>query len=149
LSFQKGYAKNTSIMATEGPVAPAPVAEVPTPQFGLEKSPVDIRVGTIAQREPLSFEPAALKEKYLAERDKRLARNQGVEQYVSLDGSLAHYLRDPWVEPGFTRDPIEEEVDVVIVGGGYGAQVVAVRLIEAGVDNFRIIEKAGDFGGTW
>lgn len=40
-------------------------------------------------------------------------------------------------------------MDVVIVGGGYGAQVVAVRLIEAGVNNFRIIEKAGDFGGTW
>jgi hypothetical protein len=58
-------------------------------------------------------------------------------------------LKDPWVEPGFERDPIEEEVDVVIVGGGYGAQVVAVRLIEAGVDKFRIIEKAGDFGGTW
>jgi hypothetical protein len=134
-------------MATEGPFAPAPVAEVLIPQT--EKSPVDIKTGEIAQEEPLPFDPAALKEKYIAERDKRLARNQGVEQYLVLDGSLAHYLKDPWVEPGFERDPIEEEVDVVIVGGGYGAQVVAVRLLEAGVKNFRIIEKAGDFGGTW
>lgn len=110
---------------------------------------MDIKVGTIAQNQTLGFDPAALKAKYLAERDKRLARNQGVEQYVSLDGSLSHHLKDPWVEPGFSRDPIEEDVDVVIVGGGYGAQVVAVRLIEAGVNNFRIIEKAGDFGGTW
>lgn len=136
-------------MATAGPVPPAPVAELPTPQFGSEKSPVDIRVGTIAQKEPLGFDPAALKSKYLEERDKRLARNQGVEQYVLLDGPLSHHLRDPWVEPGFKRDPVEEEVEVVIVGGGYGAQVVAVRLIEVGVNSFRIVEKAGDFGGTW
>jgi hypothetical protein len=134
-------------MATADPIVPAPVTEVPIPQ--LEKAPVDIKTGQLAQAEPLPFDPAALKEKYLAERDKRLARNQGVEQYISLDGALSHYLKDPWVEPGFERDPIEEEVDVVIVGGGYGAQVVAVRLIEAGVNNFKIIEKAGDFGGTW
>lgn len=134
-------------MTTKGPIAPAPVAEVPIPQS--EKTVVDIKTGEIAQEETLPFNPAALKEKYLAERDKRLARNQGVEQYLSLDGKLSHFLKDPWVEPGFQRDPIEEEVDVVIIGGGYGAQVVAVRLIEAGVNNFRIIEKAGDFGGTW
>jgi hypothetical protein len=134
-------------MATEGPIAPAPVAEVPIPRS--EKTIVDIKTGEIAQEQTLPFDPAALKEKYLAERDKRLARNQGVEQYLSLDGKLSHFLKDPWVEPGFERDPIEEEVDVVIIGGGYGAQVVAVRLIEAGVNNFRIIEKAGDFGGTW
>ncbi|EAT90979.2 hypothetical protein SNOG_01330 [Parastagonospora nodorum SN15] len=134
-------------MAAKGPVAPAPVAEVPIPQT--QKTVVDIKTGELAQEETLPFDPAALKEKYLAERDRRLARNQGVEQYLSLDGKLSHFLKDPWVDPGFERDPIEEEVDVVIVGGGYGAQVVAVRLIEAGVNNFRIIEKAGDFGGTW
>jgi hypothetical protein len=134
-------------MAAKGPVAPAPVAEVPIPQS--EKTVVDIKTGELAQEEPLPFDPAALKEKYLAERDKRLARNQGVEQYLLLDGKLSHFLKDPWVDPGFEREPVEEEVDVVIVGGGYGAQVVAVRLIEAGVNNFRIIEKAGDFGGTW
>jgi len=81
-------------MAAAGPVAPAPVAEVPIPQ--VEKAPVDVKTGALAQEEPLSFDPTALKEKYLAERDKRLARNQGVEQYVSLDGPLSHYLRDPW-----------------------------------------------------
>jgi hypothetical protein len=134
-------------MATAKIVAPSPVAEVPIPQA--DKSAVEVKTEELAQDEPLPFDPAALKEKYLAERDRRLARNQGVEQYTLLDGKLSHYLKDPWVEPGFTRDPIDEETDVVIVGGGYGAQVVAVRLIEAGVKNFRIIEKAGDFGGTW
>lgn len=134
-------------MATKDPIAPAPVAEVPI--LNVEKSPVDIKTGEISREETLPFDPAALKEKYLLERDKRLARDQGVEQYIVLDGHLSKYLKDPWVEPGFERDPIEEETQVVIVGGGYGAQVVAVRLIEQGIDNFKIIEKASDFGGTW
>ncbi|PSN68207.1 FAD/NAD(P)-binding domain-containing protein [Corynespora cassiicola Philippines] len=129
-------------------VASAQISEVPVPD--VPKEQVDIKTEKKASDETsLPFDPAALKEKYLAERDKRLARNQGVEQYTLLDGQLSHYLKDPWVEPGFERDPIHEETEVVIVGGGYGAQVVAVRLLEAGVDNFRIIEKAGGFGGTW
>jgi hypothetical protein len=99
----------------------------------------------------VSFDPVALKERYIAERDKRLKHGGGINQYklVETDGPFSHYLTDPWVEPGFTRDPVTEEVDVVIVGGGYGAQLVAVRLIEAGIKNIRMIEKAGDFGGTW
>ncbi|KAJ4378696.1 hypothetical protein N0V86_005567 [Didymella sp. IMI 355093] len=134
-------------MATAKIVAPAPITEVPIPLA--DKSTVEAKTEEVAEQEPLPFDPKALKEKYLAERDRRLARNEGIEQYTLLDGKLSHYLKDPWVEPGFTREPVHEETDVVIVGGGYGAQVVAVRLIEAGVKNFRIIEKAGDFGGTW
>jgi cyclohexanone monooxygenase len=128
-------------------VGPAPTAEVPIPL--VDKAPVDVKTGEIAKEEPLPFDPAALKQKYLAERDRRLARGEGVEQYTLLDGKLSRYLVDPWVDPGFTRDSVEEDTEVVIVGGGYGAQVVAVRLIEQGVKSFRIIEKAGDFGGTW
>jgi cyclohexanone monooxygenase len=128
-------------------VVPAPVAEVPVPS--VDKHQVDVKTEEKAEDAPLPFDPKALKEKYLAERDRRLARNVGTEQYTIIDGPLSHMLVDPWVEPGFTRDPIEEETEVVIIGGGYGAQVVAVRLLEAGVTNFRIIEKAGDFGGTW
>lgn len=101
--------------------------------------------------DPAPFDPVKLKEKYLAERDKRLKHGGGINQYrlVEERGQFAHYLDDPWVEPGFTREPITEQVDVVIIGGGYGAQLIAVRLIEQGVENIRMIEKAGDFGGTW
>jgi hypothetical protein len=134
-------------MATAKIVAPAPITEVPIPLA--DKPTVEAKTEHLAEQEPLPFDPKALKEKYLAERDRRLARNEGIEQYTLLDGKLSRYLKDPWVEPGFTREPVQEETDVVIVGGGYGAQVVAVRLIEAGVKNFKIIEKAGDFGGTW
>jgi cyclohexanone monooxygenase len=35
------------------------------------------------------------------------------------------------------------------VGGGFGGLLAAARLREAGVKDIRIIEKGGDFGGTW
>ncbi len=96
----------------------------------------------------LGFDPAALKAKYLAERDKRL-RADGNEQYVEMKGQFAHYLDDPYVEPGFTRAPLADEVEVVVIGGGFGGLLAGARLKEAGVRDVRIIEKGGDFGGTW
>jgi len=134
-----------SVAAVVEPLAEVPIAPIPE----VSKVEVEIKTEEVAEEKALPFDPAALKDRYIAERDKRLQRGQGVEQYIVLDGHLSHYLTDPWVEPGFTRDPVDEEVDVVIIGGGYGAQVVAVRLLEAGVTSFRIVEKAGDFGGTW
>ncbi|MEX1152761.1 flavin-containing monooxygenase [Parvibaculum sp.] len=96
----------------------------------------------------LGFDPAALKEKYRAERDKRL-RADANEQYVEIKGKFAHYLEDPYVEPGFAREPLTDEVDVVVVGGGFGGLLAGARLHEAGVESIRMIEKGGDFGGTW
>lgn len=99
--------------------------------------------------EPTShtFDPVALKQRYIAERDKRLQHGGGINQYNLIDetGQFSHYLKDPWCKP-CSREPVSEVDDVVIIGGGYGAQLVAVRLIEAGVKNIRLIEKAGDFG---
>jgi len=94
----------------------------------------------------LSLEEA--REKYRIEREKRL-RADGIRQYKELKGDYEEFDRDPYVEPGFTRDAIVEEVDVVIVGGGFGGMIEAANLTKAGITNFRIIEKAGDFGGTW
>ena len=96
----------------------------------------------------LGFDPRALREKYRAERDKRL-RADGNEQYVKIDGPFAHYLDDPYVEPGFTRAPLTDEVDVAVIGGGFGGLLAGARLRQAGVKDIRIIEKGGDFGGTW
>lgn len=95
----------------------------------------------------LGFDPNALREKYRAERDKRL-RADASEQYVEIAGQFAHYLEDPYVER-LDRAPILDEVEVVVVGGGFGGQLAAARLREAGVEDIRIIEKGGDFGGTW
>jgi cation diffusion facilitator CzcD-associated flavoprotein CzcO len=98
--------------------------------------------------EELGFDPEGLREKYAAERAKRL-RADGNGQYQEITGQFDHYNMDPYVAPGFTRDALHEELDVVIIGGGFGGMLAAVRLREAGITNFRIIEKAGDFGGTW
>ncbi|MDA0372111.1 MAG: NAD(P)/FAD-dependent oxidoreductase, partial [Actinobacteria bacterium] len=93
------------------------------------------------------FDPDRLREKYLAERDKRL-RTDGNEQYVEIEGRFSHYLDDPYVEQ-VGRGPLFDEVDVVVVGGGFGGLLAGARLREAGIDDIRVIEKGGDFGGTW
>ena len=96
----------------------------------------------------IDFDPVALKAKYLEERDKRL-RPDGNEQYVEVKADFSKYVDDPYVEPGFTRDPVNDEVEVVIVGGGFGGLLIGARLKEAGFNDVRLIEKAGDVGGTW
>jgi len=95
----------------------------------------------------LGFDPKALKAKYRAERDKRL-RTEGNEQYVEIKGQFAHYLEDPYVAP-ITRAPLTDEMEVVVIGGGFGGLLAGARLREAGISDIRIIEKGGDFGGTW
>ena len=96
----------------------------------------------------LGFDPAELRKKYAEERNKRL-RADANNQYQEITGRFAHYNDDPYVEPGFTRPAFQEELDVVIVGGGFGGLLAAARLQKVGITNIRIIEKAGDFGGTW
>ena len=103
---------------------------------------------TNAQQEELGFEPDALRRKYKEERDKRL-RDDGNEQYVEVTGRFARFTDDPYVAPGFEREPLTDEVDVVVVGGGFGGLLAGARLREAGVESLRVIEKGGDFGGTW
>ena len=90
----------------------------------------------------------AAKLRYQAERSKRL-RGDGLQQYQELKGDYADFDRDPFVEPGFTRDALVESPDVVIVGGGFAGMLTAINLKARGVDSVRFVEKAGDFGGTW
>ena len=89
----------------------------------------------------------ALRRKYLEERDKRL-RADGNDQYVRVTGRLAHYLDDPYT-PVTERAPRTDHVTVAFIGGGFAGLVTGARLEEAGVDDVRIVEKGGDFGGTW
>ena len=96
----------------------------------------------------LGFDPDALRAKYQAERDKRL-RPEGNAQYVEVSGEFAHFVDDPYVEPGFTREPLTDEIDIVIIGGGFGGLLAGARFREAGLTDIRIIEAGGDFGGTW
>lgn len=96
----------------------------------------------------LGFDPNALAEKYRAERDRRV-RAEGNEQYVEMVGQFAHYLEDPYVDQPLAREPLTDDTEVVIIGGGFGGLLAGARLREAGIQDLRIIEKGGDFGGTW
>jgi len=89
-----------------------------------------------------------LRQRYRLEQQKRL-RPEGMAQWRELKGEFEDLDRDPFVEPGFTRDPVVEEATVVVVGGGFAGMLTAIDLAKHGVTDFRIVEKAGDFGGTW
>jgi cation diffusion facilitator CzcD-associated flavoprotein CzcO len=95
-----------------------------------------------------AFDPKALREKYREERNKRL-REDGNEQYIEVEGEFAHFLDDPYAEPGFEREPLTDEVEVLVIGGGFGGLLAGARLRQAGVEDIRIVDPASDFGGTW
>lgn len=99
------------------------------------------------KRDDLGFDPDVLRERYRAERDKRL-RTEGIGQYRALTANFAHYAEDPYASP-VTREPLTDEVDVVIIGAGIGGLLAGARLREAGLQRIRIVDTAGDFGGTW
>lgn len=96
----------------------------------------------------LGFDPTALRDKYRLERDKRI-RPDGNDQYIEVTGDFSHYVDDPYVTPGFSREPRQIHVEVAIIGGGFGGMLAAARLQQAGIDDVLIIEKGGGFGGTW
>jgi cyclohexanone monooxygenase len=104
-------------------------------------------VSSSAINAQLGFDPDALRAKYLAERDKRI-RTDGNDQYVEAKGDFSRYVDDPYVKP-ISRDALNDEVGVLVIGGGFGGLLAAARLREAGIADIRIIEKGGDFGGTW
>ena len=95
-----------------------------------------------------AFDAAALRDRYREERDKRL-RADGNEQYLEVKGEFAHFLDDPYATPGFEREALNDEVEVLVIGGGFGGLLAGARLRQAGVDDIRIIDPASDFGGTW
>ncbi len=90
----------------------------------------------------------ALREKYAHERAKRL-RPEGAAQYLELKGDFAEFYEiDPYA-PAAERDPVVENAEVVILGGGFAGLLAGAYLKKAGVEGVRVIEMAGDFGGVW
>jgi cation diffusion facilitator CzcD-associated flavoprotein CzcO len=104
---------------------------------------------TSSQARPeAAFDATAMREVYRIEREKRL-RPDGNEQYVEVTGDFSRFVEDPYIEKEIERDPITNEVDVLLIGGGFGGLLAGARMREAGVKDICIIEKGGDFGGTW
>ena len=88
-----------------------------------------------------------VREKYRIERDKRL-RPEANAQYHDLSGEYEEFDHDPY-SPPIVRDPIVTDTEVVIVGGGFGGMLAAANLTKLGITDYRLVEKGGDFGGTW
>ncbi len=96
----------------------------------------------------IDFDPAEIQRRYDEERDKRLHPKRN-KQFVEVRAEFSHYVDDPYVEGAEARDPLTDETDIIIVGGGFGGVLAGARFRQAGFENIRIIEKGGGFGGTW
>lgn len=106
-----------------------------------------------------SQETAAMQiqQKYSEERNKRL-RPDGTAQYVDLSRSdkFRHFEDDTWIDPNAPETGVSALRDgsscqFLILGAGFGGLTFAVRLMQAGfnVNDIRIVDSAGGFGGTW
>ncbi len=92
--------------------------------------------------EKLDFDPEALRERYRQEREIRL----GAARYQAAPDN---FVRDPYRDESFTRAPITRDLDVLVIGGGFGGLLLGAHLQKQGVGDFCIVDVAGDFGGAW
>jgi cation diffusion facilitator CzcD-associated flavoprotein CzcO len=96
----------------------------------------------------MAFDPDVVHAKYLAERDKRLVPGRTAIRDLAEDEHAAGYRADPFT-PYIEREPIIDDPDVVIVGGGIAGILAGAHLRKAGVERIRIVDEAGGVGGTW
>ena len=95
------------------------------------------------------FDRGAVRKKYALERSRRIAADRRSVGQLWREPELRHYLDDPFT-PFLERKPVEEDVDVAIVGAGIAGVVTAARLRERNPDlRIRLIDTAGGIGGTW
>ncbi|MFJ9173607.1 flavin-containing monooxygenase [Streptomyces sp. NPDC102360] len=97
---------------------------------------------------PTPQEAAELRERYRAERERRV-RPEGTAQYRSTTAEFGYFAADPYAGEVPEREPLRDEVDVAVVGGGFGGILAGARMRQQGLEKVRVIEQGGDFGGTW
>ncbi len=92
-----------------------------------------------------------IKAKFAEERDLRLNyRPEGVDQFTSdFSGDLERYGEDTYAKEWTEREPINDTVECLFIGGGFSALLTSARLRERGVESIRIVERGADVGGTW
>jgi cyclohexanone monooxygenase len=83
--------------------------------------------------------------KYRAYKEAR----RGAADYMAMEGEFARYLEDVYSAPPVEREPLTDECEILVVGGGFAALLLWYKLRNAGVADVRFCEKGGDVGGTW
>jgi cation diffusion facilitator CzcD-associated flavoprotein CzcO len=96
----------------------------------------------------MAFDPEVVHAKYLAERDKRLVPGRAAIRDLTRDEVVAAYRVDPFT-PYTEREPVTDDPEVVIVGGGIAGLLAGAHLRKAGIERIRIVDAAGGVGGTW
>ena len=96
----------------------------------------------------MAYDPDVVHAKYRAERDRRLVPGRAALRDLTADEQAAKYRADPFT-PFTDRQPVTDDPDVVIVGGGIAGLLAGAHLRKAGVKRIRIVDSAGDVGGTW
>ncbi|MCB2050380.1 MAG: NAD(P)/FAD-dependent oxidoreductase [Novosphingobium sp.] len=89
-----------------------------------------------------------IRKKYQQERERRL-KKEGTDQYNFAEGALEHFADDPYAGEPPAREALVEDLDVLVIGGGFGGLQAGATFRKNGIDNFRILDIAADFGGTW
>jgi cation diffusion facilitator CzcD-associated flavoprotein CzcO len=100
------------------------------------------------ESDPTQFDRETVRAKYLAERDRRLVEGRSDIRDLQRDDHFSRYRDDPFT-PTVERDPVDDDVDVVVVGGGIAGVLAGANLRMAGIDRIRIVDQAGGIGGTW
>lgn len=85
----------------------------------------------------LGFDPDELREKYRRERDKRL-RLDGNDQYREVAAEFEEIGKDPYVDERIERHPLTDEMEVLVIGGGFGGLIAAARLTEGSMTGLTI-----------
>ena len=136
------------------PVATAdlePTALHPAP--GLQALNIDVK-----PKSDGSSHKQFVMEKYKQEATKRVRPPQvAMTQYLDPAISAQHseFAEDPWIDasnpPIHPRVAADSHSRILIIGAGFGGIFYAVEALKAGfaLEDIRIVDPAGGFGGTW
>ena len=98
----------------------------------------------------LGFDPDTLRNKYREERDKRL-RDDGNDQYIEVTGQFSHYIEDPYLDETIEREPLTDEVEIAIIGGGISglgaAYFLSKKRSDGATPDITLYEAAPKLGG--